>query len=90
MKTEEGKCELCGHHVAIRQKAHIIAEGTKSSDNILLLCPTCHMMFDIHIKPKFFKSLSKAGAKGLPKSWKTSIYDQGFEASKAANRKKKA
>lgn len=66
MNLNEGKCEMCGYQVAIRQKAHIIAEGNKSGDNILLLCPTCHVMFDTHIKPKLFGTLPKPGAKGLP------------------------
>jgi hypothetical protein len=49
---------MCGHHVAIRQKAHIYAEGDKSSSNTLLLCPSCHLMFDTHLKPKIYKALS--------------------------------
>ena len=35
----EGFCEMCGHHVALRQKAHIVAGNDKSAENILMLCP---------------------------------------------------
>jgi len=42
---------MCGHHVGVRQKAHIIAEGKKTGSNVLMLCPTCHIMFDTHLKP---------------------------------------
>ncbi|MDD4242016.1 MAG: hypothetical protein PHG54_11355 [Smithellaceae bacterium] len=76
MKTDNMNiCEMCGHHVAIRQKAHILAEGKKSGLNLLMLCPTCHIMFDTHLKPKLFKALNEYGIK-LPESWKTSIYEQ--------------
>jgi len=83
-----GICEMCGHHVGVRQKAHIVAEQSKSGANLLLLCPTCHIMFDTHVKPKMFKALSKAGVKGIPKSWESSIYDQAAKASQAAKQKK--
>lgn len=88
MKTA-GICEMCGHQVGILQKAHIYAEGIKSDPNLLLLCPSCHIMFDTHLKPKIFRALSQAGVKGLPASWKTSIYDQAAEASRDARRKGK-
>lgn len=84
-----GVCEMCGHEVAILQKAHIYAEGIKSDPNLLLLCASCHIMFDTHLKPKIFKALSQAGAKGLPVSWKSSIYTQAAEASKEARRRGK-
>ncbi|MDY0041513.1 MAG: hypothetical protein RBS57_14470, partial [Desulforhabdus sp.] len=29
----EGICEMCGHHVAILQKAHIVAENRKKGNN---------------------------------------------------------
>jgi len=38
-------------------------------------------MFDTHVKPKLFKVLSAFGVKGLPESWKKSIYQQAAEAS---------
>lgn len=79
-----GICEMCGHHVAIRQKAHIVAENRKKGNNILMLCPTCHIMFDAHVKPKVFTALLEAGLQGLPESWKKSIYEQAAEASAAA------
>jgi ribosome-binding protein aMBF1 (putative translation factor) len=44
-----GICEMCGHHVGVRQKAHIMAEGKKTESNVLMLCPTCHIMFGTHI-----------------------------------------
>ena len=80
---------MCGHNVAIRQKAHIFAEGKKSGANILMLCPTCHLMFDTHVKPKIFKALTEAGVKGFPLSWKKSIYEQAAEASAKAKAKNK-
>ena len=89
MKTKEGTCEMCGHHVAIRQKAHIFAEGKKSGSNILMLCPTCHLMFDTHLKPKIFKALTEAGVKDLPDSWTKSIYEQAAIASAKAKEMKK-
>ena len=75
---------MCGHHVAVRQKAHIVAENRKKGSNLLMLCPTCHIMFDTHIKPKVFKALLEAGLKDLPESWKKSIYEQAAEASAVA------
>ncbi len=76
-----GICEMCGHYVAVRQAAHILAEGRKTEANIMMLCPTCHVMFDTHVKPKIFKAMAKAGHNGLPESWRKSIYDQAAEAS---------
>ena len=84
----EGICELCGHYVGIRQKAHIVAEGKKRGNNLLMLCPTCHIMFDIHIKPKVHKALVEAGVKKLPESWKKSIYQQAADKSQEAKKKK--
>jgi len=81
MMSTFGICEMCGHHVAIRQKAHICAEGDKSNSNILLLCPSCHLMFDTYLKPKIYKALSLSGVQGLPESWTTSIYEQAAKAS---------
>jgi len=87
----EGICELCGHYVVIRQKAHIVAEGKKRGTNLLMLCPTCHIMFDTHIKPKVHKALVEAGVKNLPESWGKSIYQQAAaEASLRAKKKKRS
>lgn len=82
-----GICEMCGHHVAVRQKAHIVAESRKKGNNILMLCSTCHIMFDTHVKPKVFEALLDAGLQALPGSWKKSIYEQAAEASAVALRK---
>lgn len=79
-----GICEMCGHHVAVRQKAHIVAENRKKGNNILMLCPTCHIMFDTHVKPKVFRALWDAGLQDLPESWRKSIYEQAAEASAVA------
>ncbi len=79
-KEKSNICEMCGYHVAVRQKAHILAEGKKSGENLLMLCPTCHIMFDTHLKPKIFRALKKFGIK-LPESWETSIYEQAARAS---------
>ena len=85
----EGICELCGHGVAMRQKAHIVAEGKKRGPNLLMLCPTCHIMFDTHVKPKIYKALTEAGVTNLPKSWTKSIYEQAAEASARALKRTK-
>ena len=87
-KTSEGLCEMCGHYVQLRQKAHIVAEGKKTGDNLLMLCPSCHIMFDTHMKPKVYRSLKQAGCANLPNSWEKSIYQQAAEASHAARNKK--
>jgi len=80
MKMNEGCCEMCGHHVALRQKAHIVAENDKSSENILLLCPSCHVLFDHQLKPRLHRALTRAGVTGLPASWATSHYAQAGAA----------
>lgn len=51
-RSSESLCEMYGHYVKIRQKAHIVAEGKKIGVNLFMQCPSCHMMFDTHIKPK--------------------------------------
>jgi len=89
IKKSTGMCEMCGHHVGVRQKAHIFAEGKKSGGNLLMLCPSCHIMFDTHLKPKIFKALAGAGVRGLPRSWESSIYEQAAKASQAAKRNNK-
>ena len=83
-KGSGGQCEMCAHHISIRQKAHIYAEGPKNGPNLLMLCPTCHVMFDTHIKPKIYKALTGAGVKNLPQSWERSIYEHAAIASAAA------
>ena len=73
-------CEMCGNYVAIRQRAHIVAEGDKSRDNILMLCSTCHLMFDTRLKPRLYVALRKTKAGNLPQSWEKSIYLHAAEA----------
>ncbi len=68
MKANEGICEMCGRYVGIRQKAHIVAEELKIKSNILMLCPTCHVIFDTQLKPKLYQAHSNAGFKKLPSS----------------------
>jgi len=81
---------MCGHSVGIRQKAHILTEGRNDRANTLMLCPSCHIIFDTRVKPKLYQALVKGGVQNLPTSWKTSIYDQAAEASmKATSRKRK-
>ena len=87
--TSEGICEFCGHYVALRQKAHIVAEGKKRGNNLLMLCPTCHIMFDTHVKPKIYKALNEIKVTNLPDSWEKSIYQQAAEASAKARRQEK-
>ena len=79
---------MCGHFVAVRQKAHIVAEGRKTGVNLLMLCPSCHIMFDVHIKPKINKALKEHGVKNIPVSWESSIYEQAAEASFRIRKKK--
>ena len=87
-KSSEGLCEMCGHYVKMRQMAHIVSEGPKRGVNLLMLCPSCHIMFDTHIKPKVFEALKQADVSNLPNSWEKSIYQQAAEASLAARKKK--
>jgi hypothetical protein len=80
---------MCGHHVAMRQKAHIVAESGNSATNLLLLCPSCHVIFDTQLKPKLFKALELAEVQHMPRSWKLSIYEQAAAESQRALRRKK-
>lgn len=82
-------CEMSGHHVGVRQKTHIFAEGKKVGVNLLMICPSCHIMCDTHLKPKIFKALVDAGVRRLPRSWESSIYEQAAKASQAAKQSKK-
>ena len=89
MKTKsEGICEFCGQYVALRQKAHIVTEGKNRGNDVLMLCPTCHLMFDTHVKPKIYKALVEVGIEKLPVSWQKSICLQAAEASMKARLKK--
>ena len=86
----ESFCEMCGKFVAIREKAHIVAEGGRGRINILMLCPSCHRMFDTRLKPRLYGALKVFGARKLPESWTKSIYYQAFEAALASKKTKKA
>ena len=66
-----------------------MAEGKKTENNVLMLCPTCHIMFDTHVKPKVFRAMTQAGLREMPGSWKKSIYEQAAEASAEALRRKR-
>lgn len=79
MPKSDGICEICGHHVAFLQKAHIVAEGGKTQLNILRICPSCHVNFDTHLKPRLYAALRKFRSQFLPKSWKKSLYEQSKE-----------
>ena len=89
MKKTEGICEMCGHSVGIRQRAHIAAEADASKANTLMLCPTCHVVFDTELKPRLYAALVRYGAKNLPASWGSSIYEQAAEASKHSKGRRK-
>jgi hypothetical protein len=65
----------------LREKAHICSEKDDSRENILMLCGSCHRMLDVHLKPRLHIALKQFGAKQLPKSWESSIYEQAFQAS---------
>lgn len=84
----ENFCEMCGHYVANRQDAHIVAEGGRARVNILKLCPSCHLMFDTRLKPRLYEALKSAEVTNIPKSWKKSIYYQAIEASMASPKRK--
>ena len=56
MKGNEGTCDMCGHYVSIREKAHIVAEESKTKPNVLMLCPSCHVIFDTQLKPIVYKA----------------------------------
>lgn len=88
-KMGAGCCEMCGTHVDIRQKAHILAEAGTDPGNILALCPSCHVRLDTRLKPRLAAALRRAGVEGLPPSWGTSIYQQAATASAAAREKSK-
>ena len=76
--------------MAVRQRAHIVAEGPKTGPNLMMLCPTCHVMFDTHIKPKVCKALKNYGVQGLPAAWEISIYEMaGVKAAETMRAKKK-
>jgi hypothetical protein len=77
---------MCGHHVAIRQRAHIVAEGPKTGANLLLLCPSCHIVLDTKLKPAICQALKQVRVGNLPKSWDRSIYEQAAIASMKARR----
>ncbi|MFC1579548.1 HNH endonuclease [Thermodesulfobacteriota bacterium] len=64
-------CEMCGRHVMMREKAHIVAEAGDDMANLLWLCPSCHRVFDRHLKLRLFDALKAYKVKGLPKSWET-------------------
>ena len=89
MKKSDGTCDMCGHYVSIRQKAHIVDEGSKKGTNLLMLCPSCHIIFDTQLKPKIFKALLESGVHNLPDSWSVSIYDQAAKASQRSLSEKK-
>jgi hypothetical protein len=86
-RSPEGMCEMCGHYVAVRQKSHILDGRNDIPDNMLLLCPSCHIMFDTQLKPKLYKALAASGIQ-LPEAWSKSIYERAAEASKFTRGKK--
>jgi hypothetical protein len=80
LKKTEGICEMCGHFVAVRQKSHILDGRNDIPDNLLLLCSSCHIMFDTQLKPKLYRALVNSGLH-LPEIWSKSIYERAAEAS---------
>jgi hypothetical protein len=62
-------CEWCGWQAGRRFAAHIIDEGPETEWNAISLCPNCSTVFDEKVRPMLWRSLSKWGVKGLPKSW---------------------
>ena len=79
---------MCGHYVAVRQRSHIFDGRNDIRENILLLCPSCHIMFDTHLKPKLYKALADSGIQ-LPEVWSKSIYERAAEESAKAKSRKK-
>ena len=93
MAKSSGICDMCGHQVMNRQRAHIVAEGKKSGPNLLMICPSCHVMFDTHIKPRLYTALRDWGVPELPPSWKQSLYEQNkvrLKKGVAAHKKRSA
>lgn len=82
-------CEMCGQYTMLREKAHVCSEGDNCRENILMLCVSCHRMLDVHLKPRLYIALENYGAKNLPTSWKKSIYQQAYDASAKARRRRK-
>lgn len=44
MKKPEGNCDMGRHYVAMRKKSHIFEGRNDTKENILMLCPACHIM----------------------------------------------
>ena len=89
MKKSDGICDMCGHYVAVRQRSHIFDGRNDIQDNLLLLCPSCHIMFDTHLKPKLYTALTNSGIQ-LPDVWAKSIYERAAEASAKVKARKKS
>ena len=64
-------CEMCGRHVIMREAAHIVAEAGNARVNVLQLCPSCHRIFDRHLKRRLYMALKAYKVKGISKSWET-------------------
>lgn len=87
MKKSESICEMCGHFVAIRQKSHILNARNDIPDSLLMLRSSCHVMFDVQLKPKLYKALAASGIQ-LRELWAKSIYERAAVASALAARRK--
>ena len=59
-----GLCQLCGHHVAIRQRAHIVAEAGRTPANLPMLCRLCRARHNLHLSVRFFAVVSPPRASG--------------------------
>ena len=73
-------CVMCGACYPFPEAAHIIdktewrtsTDGCDRQVNGIPLCPSCHRIFEEHLRPYLFEALEAFGAKGLPESWKQS------------------
>jgi 5-methylcytosine-specific restriction endonuclease McrA len=87
-------CVVCGFGIsAVLEIAHINQDrGDNTIDNLAVLCPTCHKMYDIGLIPiEAIKALQK---RSLEPNWKLRIKDAGAKAAATraltAAKKKKA
>jgi len=83
VKDSKGICDMCGHFVIFREDAHII-EDMEKNGNILELCPSCHHMFDHHLKRKIYEAVNKTTEYKLPHLWKKNPYQRAAEKSAEA------
>ena len=78
-------CIVCGFGIkAVLEIAHIDQDRKNNeNENLAVLCPTCHKMFDIGLVPE--EAIAVLQERSLEPNWKLRIKDAGAKA--AATRK---